>query len=49
MKHDISFNITILIHLLSKFQTDNTEGHLLYRQHSGCNYIVGISKMCYAQ
>ena len=36
--------------LLSKFQTDNFEGRFgLYRQLSGCNYLVSVKDVMYSQ
>ena len=36
--------------LLSKFQTDNLENHFgLYRQLSGCNYLILVKDVIYSE
>ena len=48
MMHDLLQHHNLKYILLSKFQTDNLEGRFgLYRQLSGCNYLVSVKDVMY--
>ena len=50
MIHDLLQHHNLKYILLSKFQTDNLEGRFgLYRQLSGCNYLVSVKYVMYSE